>query len=694
MKKPEVIYILAVFFLCFSATVYADDNLVAWWSFDQNIQSTVLDQTGQLDDPIEGTFTPVTGVIGQALRFDGYTTAINRPADQVPSLGNKFTIEAWIAQAAYPWNWCPIICQNQQQQAGYNFALGPRGQVTLQLAVNGQWHTCTSGDWDIPLGQWIHVAGTYDSADGLAIYANGQKAQTTQVRGAPQFANDADLKIGANYDTVKPSNIHREHGTKAWWFSLDGIVDEIKIYNRSLTDQEIQTTYAAQKPTAPPDLPPRVMPSGPKGPGRFGAYYSRLKYYPEWDNLWAVDSDPDVLVRFDNTSARMVFWRGSRFSPAWVSENDQWMADQSVEAWEHGENDAEGCFEHMQDYRCRYSHVRVIESHPARAVVHWRYALLSSSNNIWRENEKTGRGCWIDEYYYIYPDAMAVRKPTWKTGTLGRPRQFQESLPFTHAGQLQSDVINTDFAWVGNLAGQNEVLSFVKNPDASTKKFPDNLTIQMYNFKAQNKPFIIFEPGNRMNYVNDRRLGPRGLDVPGACNHWPVGQMLCDGRTVQAADRPTHFLGFPISSPPVHQKNGRSWWNGLYGMTDKSIDELTVVARSWSQPPQLNLKSQGFSTQGYDRSERAYQLTCENPNITGVLECEIAASENSPIYNIPMVIKNWGYLDAELEINGQKIKQGPDFRTGHRYLVEGSNLIVWIKFQSTEPVTIILRTAK
>ena len=280
------------------------------------------------------------------------------------------------------------------------------------------------------------------------------------------------------------------------------------------------------------------MPSGPKGPGRFGAVYTKLEYYPEWDNLWAVDSDPDVLVRFDEASARVVFWRGSRYSPAWVSENDLWMADQSVEAWGVGKNDNEGCFEHMQDRRCRYSHVRIIESNEARVVVQWRYAPVSSHDHLWREDPKTGRACWVDEYYYIYPDTVGVRKPTWKTGTLLHPRQFQESLPFTHPGQLVSDVLQKDFAYVGNLKGEMQAMEYVENPKESKKKFPEDLLFQMYNFKAENKPFIVFEPGNRMNYVRDFSI--RSYDRAGSCNHWTVGQALCDGRTVQAADRPTH----------------------------------------------------------------------------------------------------------------------------------------------------------
>ena len=62
-----------------------------------------------------------------------------------------------------------------------------------------------------------------------------------------------------------------------------------------------------------------------------------------------------------------------------------------------------------------------------------------------------------------------------------------------------------------------ESLPFVKDPDASKKTFPEDLTIQMYNFKSQNKPFIVFEPGNSMSYVKDRRVQPKRKSLP-ACN--------------------------------------------------------------------------------------------------------------------------------------------------------------------------------
>ena len=223
---------------------------------------------------------------------------------------------------------------------------------------------------------------------------------------------------------------------------------------------------------------------------------------PEADDLWPVEEDPDIVVCFDDSPVKIMFWRGTRYGTSWVSENGKWMTDQSVESWDQ----TEGCFEHMQDRRCRYSHVRIIENHDARVVVHWRYAPVSVYDHLWREDEKTGRACWVDEYYTIYPDAIGVRRPTWKRDTLGGPRQFQESLPLTNPGQLQGDVVEADWVTLANLAGEQGGLSFVENPQKTKDGLPKNLTLQRYNFKSPTKPFIAFERGNQMKYLRDRNI--------------------------------------------------------------------------------------------------------------------------------------------------------------------------------------------
>jgi len=189
-----------------------------------------------------------------------------------------------------------------------------------------------------------------------------------------------------------------------------------------------------------------------------------------------------------------------------------------------------------------------------------------------------------------------------------------------------------------------------------------------------------------MHYVKDRDI--RGYERPGACNHWPVGQARCDGRTVQAADRPTHFLGFPISYPPVHEQDGRSWWNGIYGMTDLPMEKLITVAKSWNHPPHIEV-SAGLEDCGYDRGQRAFVLK-RSDDSTDELKITFAASSDSPVYNPALVILDWGTSGAALAIDGEQIDQGPKLRIGHRHGIENSDLIVWIEREATEPFEMTL----
>ncbi len=662
----------------------AEPGLAARWDFESLREGTVRETIGGVDDAVEGAFKPARGVAGQALKLDGFSTCVTRKADRAPRLEGEFTLAAWVALAARPWNWCPVVSQRDGEDRGYCLTIGPRGQASLQLSLDGRWETCSSPDFAIPLREWVHLAATYNSGRGLTLYVNGRLAASSPAGGRVEYARDIDLRIGMNHRKVKPSDIHREFGTRPYWFSLDGVLDDVRIYSRALSADEVHSLHGARVPTEPPDLKPRRLPSGPPGPGRFGAYYCNLKYYEEWDALWPVGPDPDVVVRFDRTAARVVFWRGSRYSPAWVSENELWMADQSVEAWD----DVEGCFEHMQDRHCRHSHVRVIESHDARVVVHWRYAPISAHDHLWRVDEKTGWPCWVDEYYYIYPDATAVRFVSWKQDSLGQPRQFQESLPFTHPGQLPGEVVHPDWVTIGNLKGETGVLSLIENPPKVKVKpgLPADLTIQRYNFRADNKPFILFEPGNRMQYLWDRDI--RALSRPGACDHWPVGQNPCDGRTAQTSDHPTHCLGFPISDPPVHEGGGRCWWHALYGMSTGPFADLVTLARSWNQPAALRVAGTGATSEGYSKGERAYHVACAPGGPKGAIELDLAGSEASPIVNPAFLVRNWGEAGADISIDGRRTAPGRNLRVGVRRELEGTHLLVWVALESSRSVKV------
>ena len=80
--------------------------------------------------------------------------------------------------------------------------------------------------------------------------------------------------------------------------------------------------------TGKSELP--VLPAGPEGAGRFGAYYTTLAYSKEWDAPWRVGEHADIVVRFDNGGHRLVFWRGTSYIPCWVTENGIWYTNELI----------------------------------------------------------------------------------------------------------------------------------------------------------------------------------------------------------------------------------------------------------------------------------------------------------------------------------------------------------------------------
>ena len=115
---------------CLANAAFATDRPpVASWSFDQ----------GAAVDELRGFHKYVDGVAGKALRFDGQTTAVVRPAAKMPRIGGAFSVEAWVALQTYPWTWCAIANQEKDRRAGYFFGVDPEGRFGLQVASSGGW---------------------------------------------------------------------------------------------------------------------------------------------------------------------------------------------------------------------------------------------------------------------------------------------------------------------------------------------------------------------------------------------------------------------------------------------------------------------------------------------------------------------------------------------------------------------------
>jgi len=680
--RTGVIAILFTMALHFQSEAQDVSPILSWDFSEINNRSTV-EQQSEIADTLEGYFKTAPGMKGDGLRLDGFTTCLKHSDPELPAPGEEITVEAWVSFGNYPWNWCPVLTTENNETKGYRLMIGPHGEASFQTAISEQWISCTSERLSIPLRKWMHIAGVYRSKKDLTLYINGEMKASIPIKGKMGYAGNSEVLIGMMAYPEKPSDIHRTWGTLPQYFGLNGIIDEINVYYRAKTDREIAEDFAGSV-TKTPDIKPHKLPSIEKHPGRFGAFYTKLKYYEGWDNLWPVDQDPDIVVCFDKLPVKVMFWRGIRYGTSWVSENNNWMSDQSVEAWGVGENDTEGCFEHMQDRHCRFSHVRIIENNAARVVVHWRYAPVSAYNNTWRVDPKTGWECWVDEYHYIYPDATGIRKVSWKKQTLKYPRQLQESLPLLHPGQVESDLLHKDYVHVADYNGNINPVSYVENPDNMDREFARDYTVQQYNFKSDNKPFICFEPGNRM-YVRWNDL--ESYDGHGGCNHFPVGQARCDGRTSTTSDRPSHCGSFPISYPVVHENDDRNYWNGLYGMNEKNMQELIKLGKSWAFAPEIIMAGKDFTSHGFNKSERCYQFENNNSKTTK-LEFKIAGSEENPICNPAFLIKNWTSEKASILVNGKPIK---DVRIGFNHELEGDDLVVFLFLEKNEPVEITIQ---
>lgn len=664
----------------------ADLGPVAWWQFDEGRGSVATDTASGRKDAMKGHLFFGLGVRGSGLRFDGFTSRLVRKASEAPAVAKAFTIEAWVAPQEYSWNWTGIVDQDQDGRGGYSLGINHLGQIGLYASVGDQWVGCLSRE-PLPLLKWSHVAGTFDPAFGFRLFINGQPAGRKGVRGALVPAQNTDLWIGMSHRQQWPALTERAPSRKFLSnMVFDGLVDEVRIFDRALSPDEIQASFTANRPKEAQPLRFRVMPSGPPGPRPFGAYYTRLEYCPEWDRLWRVGDHADVLVCFDELPVRMVFWRGTGYSPAWVTENGKWVSDQSPESWNEW-----GCCEHMADKHCRYSHVRILESTEARAVVHWRVASCDINYGFNHVDPDTGWGEWTDEYYYIYPDAVAVRYQEIHSSWAAK-MEWQQTQLLNQPGTRPQDNVKRQAITIVNMNGETERWSWEKtygNRVAESGPIKDGI-IQVMNLKAPQRHFVIGEHGARWKPL---RFGAReGFSTIPCWNHWPVAQLPNDGRVTPAVDRPSSScLG---TLYPVKHKTDRSdlmFGRNLYGMTAKPADELAVLARSWNRPPELAGAAEGIQSRGYDKNQRAYVLAVKAEEPPVKMELKLAGSEQSPVLNPALVIKNWGGANVKLAMDGNEVPRGKGFRVGHVPTLEGTDLIVWIKCETMKPVIIVLK---
>ena len=240
-------------------------GLVGAWAFAEGSGTTTADSSGNGNvGTLVGASWTTLGRYGNALSFNGTSSTV-RVADSASlDLTTAMTLSAWIEPTASQNGWRTIL----QHEADAYFLNASNSDGPLRPSGGGTLGGNTqylSGPSANPVNAWTYVALTYDGAT-MRLFINGTQVSSRAASGPIQTTN-SPLWIGGN-------SPYGEY--------FQGLIDEARVYNRALTQAEIQSDMNTAIVPATPDTTP---PSAPTGLSATAVSGSRI------DLSWTASSD-------------------------------------------------------------------------------------------------------------------------------------------------------------------------------------------------------------------------------------------------------------------------------------------------------------------------------------------------------------------------------------------------------------------
>jgi len=211
-----------------------DKGLVGYWSMDEGGGTTVKDKSGNGNN---GTLTSgpkwVSGKNGGALKFDGKDDYVNCGNNNSLAPKQSVSVEAWV-NLQNKNDYQRIVNKGDvvagSPQIGYELIYYSTGTISFRVlgsAGVGIGANYTFIKWN----QWVHLVGVFDGTTNTArIYENGIEANNTNnVAGAGDISNSNNLYIGAR------------QGASVQF--AKGVIDDVKIYTRALSPEEVRYHY-------------------------------------------------------------------------------------------------------------------------------------------------------------------------------------------------------------------------------------------------------------------------------------------------------------------------------------------------------------------------------------------------------------------------------------------------------------------
>lgn len=207
------------------------ESVAAHYHFDENYGTKGYDSSiNNTHASLSNSPTWVSGKIGQAVTFNGSSQSGVISSSSQNNI-ETLTISAWVKTTQSLAVDTPII-QKWNGTGGFPYALRLDALGTVSMsASDGTLNPSVSSTTVINNGAWQHIAGVRTKGSQLKIYVNGVLEGTTTDTTSVTTTNSSDVGIarrsgGANY--------------------FGGTVDEVKIFNKALTNKEVANEYASQ----------------------------------------------------------------------------------------------------------------------------------------------------------------------------------------------------------------------------------------------------------------------------------------------------------------------------------------------------------------------------------------------------------------------------------------------------------------
>lgn len=210
-------------------------NLVAWYKLDETSGTTAVDSSGSGYD---GTYTNsptlgVTGAFGTSTAVTFAAASSHYMTTGAASLGStdlfadsdNFSVAAWVKASASVSG--AIIAKAGSTSANRTFYLFFSGGA-LAVIIRG---TQTNFSSNVLDGSWKHLVFTYDGTTAK-MYWNGAYIGVVSV-GTAAIESTENIMVGA-----------RTSGSPAFFLNASGTIDDVRIYSRALSADDVSTLYA------------------------------------------------------------------------------------------------------------------------------------------------------------------------------------------------------------------------------------------------------------------------------------------------------------------------------------------------------------------------------------------------------------------------------------------------------------------